>query len=158
MQEITIIKCNHHSEETWRYTGKLLKQGPSGVVIEAKFNRPDLPFHGILLKENDRFIEAYPFEKWFNVYEIHDRDTNMLKAWYCNVTRPVRISNHEISYDDLALDLLVYPDGQKLSLDFDDFRNLDLEDKDQENALKGLEELQQIFTNNPQFDIFTLIS
>lgn len=158
MQEITIIKCNHHSEETWRYTAKLLKQGPLGLVIEAKFNRPDLPFHGILLKENDRFIEAYPFEKWFNVYEIHDRDTNMLKAWYCNVTRPVRISNHEISYDDLALDLLVYPDGQKLSLDFDDFRNLDLEDKDQENALKGLEELQQIFTNNPQFDIFTLIS
>jgi protein associated with RNAse G/E len=56
-------------------------------------------------------VELYLFGKWFNIYEIYDRDDQLLKAWYCNITRPVRLLGNEVHYDDLALDLLVFLTG-----------------------------------------------
>jgi hypothetical protein len=41
----------------------------------------------MLLKQRDRFLELYLFDRYFNIYEIYDRDTGILKGWYCNITR-----------------------------------------------------------------------
>ena len=51
MPEITVIKLNLARQETWRYSGKVRAHRPGGLILEAFFNRPDLPFHDILLKE-----------------------------------------------------------------------------------------------------------
>ncbi len=141
----TIIKNDHLGREVWRYPGKLLACTGKGMLFEAYFNRPDLDFNGLLLKQNDRFLELYLFEKYFNIYEIYDRDSGSLKGWYCNITRPVRIADTSISYDDLALDLLVFPDERRLLLDEDEFVRLSLNEDLKRNALQGLRELQQIF-------------
>ena len=64
-QSLTVIKRNLTGEETWRYTGLILRREadalilPSRCCAEARFNRPDSPIQGILLKENDRFVETY---------------------------------------------------------------------------------------------------
>ena len=157
MKEIIIIKCNHLGQETWRYSGKILREDSLGLIVEAFFNRSDLPFHGIVLRESDRFLELYPYGKWFNVYEVHDKDTDEVKAWYCNVTRPVKIDNGMLRYDDLALDLLVYPNGKHLALDLDEFRSLKLKNHEQKSALQALEELKSLFNNIQSLDIFSLI-
>jgi hypothetical protein len=154
---ITIVKNNHLGEEVWRYPGLLIARSARGFLFEAHFNRGDLDFNGMLLKQNDRFLELYLLEKYFNIYQIYDRDDGRLKGWYCNVTKPVRVEDSFIHYDDLALDLLVFPDGRQLVLDEDEFAELNLPTELQEQARVGLRELQSLFTKNPELDVRKLI-
>jgi len=154
---VTVIKQDQAGKEIWRYKGYVLVQNKRGIIIEAYFNHTDMSFHGVCFRKGDRFIEAYPTDKWFNVYEVHDRNSDALKAWYCNVTRPMNTENGTIIYKDLALDLLVYPNGRNLVLDKDEFENLNLPDKDEKEALNALHELKELFSNVTNFDIFLLL-
>jgi predicted RNA-binding protein associated with RNAse of E/G family len=155
--DVILIKHNHSGKEVWRYSGRKLRSSKSGVLVEALFNRTDLPFHGLVFKHNDRFVELYLIDHWFNIFEIHDRDTDAIKGWYCNVTRPPLIHSAQIAYDDLALDLLVYPDGRQLVLDEDEFEKLNLPPHDQEKARKGLHELMVILKNPAKFSFEELL-
>lgn len=140
-QDVLIIKLNTQRQETWRYQGRILSQDADSLLVEAFFNRDDLPFHSITLRENDRFLERYYTNRWYNVFEIHDRDDDRLKAWYCNVTTPAEFEPGQISYVDLALDLLVYPDGKYLVLDEDEYEALDLDPQSQLKARQALNAL-----------------
>lgn len=141
---VVVIKLNTQRQETWRYAGRILSQDTNTILIEAFFNRSDLAFHGITLQKNDRFIERYYSDRWYNIFEIHDREDDQLKAWYCNVTSPAEISPGSISYIDLALDLLVYPDGDYLVLDQDEFRLLEIDAQTRGKARHALETLIHI--------------
>ena len=88
MSPITIIKLNLARQETFRYGGEVLEWRPDGVLLEAFFNRPDLPFHGLVMGQGDRFVEGYYTHRWYNIFEMHARQDDHLKGWYCNVTRP----------------------------------------------------------------------
>lgn len=156
--QIEIIKNNHNGNQVWKYYGKIISQNSKGLIVEAFFNRPDLDFNGICLKQNDRFLELYLFEEWFNIYEIYDRDNGQLKAWYCNITRPVKVMDHRISYDDLALDLLVFPDSRQLALDEDEFIALELNADDTRRARQALEKLQLLFAGIDRMDVFALLN
>jgi hypothetical protein len=145
VNEVIVIKQNPAREETWRYPGTVLKRFDDGILIEAFFNRPDKPFHGVLLAEGDRFVERYYTNRWYNIFEIHDKKTDRLKAWYCNVTYPTIIQDGLVLYVDLALDLLVYADGRHLILDEDEFLELQLNDDDALKAREALRELENIF-------------
>jgi protein associated with RNAse G/E len=114
--------------------------------LEAEFNRDDTPFHGITLRRGDRFIETFYADRWYNVFEMHDRDNDRLKGWYCNIGRPAEIGESSVSYIDLALDLLVYPDGRQLVLDEDEFASAGLSARVQQQARQALRELQDSFT------------
>jgi len=142
-QNVIVIKLNTHREETWRYDGRIVARDESGVLIEAFFNRDDLPFHGITLQSNDRFLERYFKDRWYNIFEIHDRTDNRIKGWYCNITKPAEITPGKVAYVDLALDLLVYPNGDYLILDEEEFQQLGLNDGERENAERALEALIQ---------------
>jgi uncharacterized protein len=144
MTEITVIKQNLQGEETWRYTGRLIRQNSSSVVLEAFFNRPDMPFHGILFGEGDRFIEIYFSDRWYNIFQMHSREDDSLKGWYCNVTRPANIRPGRIDYVDLALDLLVFPDSRQVVLDEDEFEELALDERTRQKARDALHELQRL--------------
>ncbi len=145
LDDVLVIKLNTAGEETWRYTGRILERGSNWLRLEAFFNRPDTPFHGILLAQGDRFLETYYTDRWYNIYEIHDRHTDDLKGWYCNVTRPARFENGRVSYVDLALDLLVFPDKTSLVLDEDEFAALQIDDSTRQKALAALQELLNLF-------------
>lgn len=145
MNDVTVIKQNAQGLETWRYQGHILRCGEGWALIEARFNRPDLPFHGILLRQGDRFLELFFSDRWYNIFEIHDKDNDQVKGWYCNITRPALIEPGRITYADLALDLLVYPDGSMLSLDEDEFAALGLDETESKKSLDALHELQGLF-------------
>lgn len=139
--EFYIIKRNHQGEEVWRYSAKMISRSAHQIIIEAQFNRTDLAFNGVLLKQNDRFVEAYFDDRWYNIYEIHDRNDDSLKAWYCNISRPAIFLDDTISFDDLALDLLVFPDGQHLVLDEEEFETLQLDAKTRHYCWRAMDEL-----------------
>lgn len=151
MDEVLIIKQNARGEETWRYSGHILQRSEDWVQVEARFNRPDLLFHGILLRQDDRFVELFFNNRWYNIFEIHDKDDDQVKGWYCNITRPALIEPGLITYADLALDLLVYPDGRMLTLDEDEFAALELDETESKKSLDALHQLQGLFNEPVKF-------
>ncbi len=148
-QEITVVKRNATGKEVWHYSGEVLRRDAERIVLEARFRSPDLPFMGTVLRQGDRFLEAYYFNRWYNIFQIHDRDDDHLKGWYCNITRPAILEAEDrLSYEDLALDLWVDPDGTQTVLDEDEFEELELDPATQARARAALEELKVQFVDH----------
>ena len=145
MRTVTVIKRNVQGQETWRYQGQVLEQAGERVVLEAYFDREDTPLHGMLLRRGDRFVETYYTDRWYNVFEIYAVEDGSLRGWYCNIGCPVEVDGDTVSYIDLALDLLVFPDGRQIVLDEDEFENLEISPQVEAQAQAALAELQEAF-------------
>jgi hypothetical protein len=142
---LDVIKRNPQGQETWRYRGRLVEQSGSRWVLEAFFDRDDMNLHGLHLGRGDRFVETYFTDRWYNIFEIHGRDDDRLRGWYCNVASPVTVHADTLEYIDLALDLLVFPDGRQLVLDEHEFNALEISPELRSAARQGLAELQEAF-------------
>ena len=145
MTNITVSKLDIHGKEIWRYAGEVLERGQHHIVLEAYFDREDSVFHGMTLATSDRFVETYYSNRWYNIFEIHARGDDHLRGWYCNIGKPAIINGNTLSYVDLALDLLIFPDGRQIVLDEDEFASLDLPPRTRRKAHEALAELQSRF-------------
>ena len=125
---ITIIKCDPAGRAVWQYEGVVLARGAGWVCIEARFNRDDYDAGYVQYRRGDRFVEWFYADRWYNVFRIHDVDDDRLKGWYCNITRPARLTAESVAADDLALDVFVSPGGAVLLLDEDEYAALSLTD------------------------------
>lgn len=145
MTPITVIKLDSQGRETWRYPGEVMDASSNYLILHAYFDREDRIFHGMPLHKGDRFVETYYTDRWYNVYEIYAREDDHLRGWYCNISQPAQVVGDKISYIDLALDLLVFPDGRQIILDEDEFTALRLHPAIQQRALETLAELKENF-------------
>lgn len=145
---IKVQKKNPAGEVTYQYEGTLLSRDEYSIKLEALFDRADMPFMDTVFKTGDLFIEYYYSDRWYNIFVIHDRDDGNIKGWYCNIGKPAVIEDGVVSYVDLALDLWVSTSGEQTVLDEDEFEQLNLSEELRVGALKGLEELKQLFLND----------
>ena len=109
---ITVSKQDEKGKETWRYQAKLLARNVNYIQLEAYFDRADTKIAGMLLARGDRFVETYYTDRWYNIFEIYNHENDQLRGWYCNIGCPAKINSDTLSYIDLALDLLVFPDHE----------------------------------------------
>jgi len=145
---IKVQKKNLAGEVTYEYEGVLLSRDENSVALEALFDRADMPFMDVVFKMGDRFVEYYYTDRWYNIFAIHDHNDGKVKGWYCNIGKPAVIEDGVVSYVDLALDLWVSADGKQTVLDEDEFEELELNEELRTGALKGLDELKQLFLND----------
>ena len=145
MGKIKIIKQDYLGHDVWEYSGTLVQRHKNKIVIEAYFDREETPVDKLILREGDRFVETYFFDKWFNIYEIQNQQNWEIKGWYCNISYPAKFFGNKLTYRDLELDLLVYPDGRQKVLDIAEFEALPLTNQVRSKALQALKELQEIF-------------
>lgn len=143
-QRATVVKLDHRGQEKWRYHGQVLDREPSSIRIEALFNTPDKLLPGLSLRTGDRFVETHYGDRWYNIFTVYDGTSGELKGWYCNITRPAQIDGNRISAEDLALDLIVRPDGTTVVLDEEEFEAQELSAADRESALAALTELKEL--------------
>jgi protein associated with RNAse G/E len=141
---ITVHKLDAAGNESWRYAGEVLRTTPASITLVATFDREDRSLGGIKLQRGDRFVETFYSDRWYNVFRIHNGQNDHLKGWYCNITRPAQVKTGHIYADDLALDLVVLPNGTFQVLDEDEFEALRLSPDERETALEALEELQAL--------------
>ncbi len=143
---ITVHKLDAAGCEVWSYTGHLLARGATWVRLEAHalFDRDEIIFPGLTLRRGDRMVETFYADRWYNVFTIYDGAAGDLKGWYCNITRPARLEAKDVRAEDLALDLLVYPEGGDLVLDDDEFDALGLSPEEQSTARQALAELREL--------------
>ncbi len=143
-EKIVVDKLSPQGELKWRYEGEIIARGEGWLTLEALFNSEDVSFMDTSLKRGDRFIETYYSDRWYNIFEIHDRDDDALKGWYCNITRPANFADGRVEYVDLFLDLWVSADGAQTVLDEEEFLAADLDDATRHLARAALMELQEI--------------
>ena len=144
-QRIKVQKKNPHGEVVHEYEGDLIQRDETSITLEALFTRDDMPFMDVVFKKDDLFIEYYYTDRWYNIFEIHDRDDGLIKGWYCNIGQPAVIEDEVITYVDLALDLWVSVNGNQTVLDEDEFEKLGLNEELKTGAIRGLGELKQLF-------------
>lgn len=144
MSDYTIIKNNAEGHPELSYTGTIRKRGKNFVCIDAIFQFSDRDLGYINLRKGDLFTEWFYSDRWYNVFRVQDVETEKLKGWYCNITRPAEITATQVSADDLALDVFVYPDGRILLLDEDEFADLNLSEDDKQQAWGAVETIKQL--------------
>ena len=143
MRPITIRKLDHAGHQVTAYPGQVLQRDDSAIVLRTSWDRAPLDLGFVILEPGDRWTEYFYADRWYNIFEIRASD-GRLKGWYCNVTRPARISATEVSAEDLALDLWVAPDGKTQALDEDEFDALSLPPAERKAARSALVELQAL--------------
>ena len=138
---LTVHKLDAQGREVWRYPGRTLEIAPDRIVLEAEFGRPPMEVGGLRMEPGDRFVETFYMDRWYNVFAVYQGRGPRLRGWYCNIARPARVEAGDVYAEDLALDLIVLPDGTSHVLDRDEFDVLSLSDHDREQALQGLADL-----------------
>ena len=144
-EKIIVDKFDPQGELKWRYEGEIIERGEGWLRLEAFFDREDMPFMDTSLKRGDRFVETYYSDRWYNLFEIYDRNDGALKGWYCNITRPAIFVDGRVEYVDLFLDLWVSADGAQTVLDEDEFLAAELDEQTRRSARDALAELQSQF-------------
>ena len=137
-----MVKLDHRAKEKWRYDGLVLARETSSITVEAVYDQADEDLNSLSLRKGDRFVERHYADRWYNVFAVYDGTSGRLKGWYCNITRPARIDGDQVSAEDLALDLIVRPDGSWTVLDEEEFEAQALSAPDRTNALAALAELK----------------
>jgi len=158
MSPITIRKLNLNHELMWSYAGHVLERTPTIIRLEARFNRPTTDYGYAVFEENDRFVEHFFADRWYNIFEVHSVHDDHLKGWYCNIVKPAMFSDNEIAQVDLALDVWINPDGTHCVLDQDEFDALLLDAETRQQATSALRELLDLLHHRlPPFDTPGLI-
>jgi len=141
MSQVTVRKLDHTGQEVFSYPGRVLQRDGSAIALRTFWDRALVDIGYVVLEPGDCWTEHFYADRWYNIFEIRAGDGS-LKGWYCNVTRPARITAGEVSAEDLALDLWVAPDGDMLTLDEDEFTALPLSPAERKAARNALAELQ----------------
>jgi hypothetical protein len=145
VSEIIVIKCDPVGREVFRWKATVLERREQEILVEAHFGLENHFMGEIPLEPGDRFVETYSTKHWYNSFEVHSRHSDQLKCWYCNLSYPAEINKDSVTFRDLALDLLIHPDGRQELLDENEFEALAIPAKDKAKALADMEELKKEF-------------
>lgn len=148
-----VQKRNHLGVVVWSYEGEEVERGDQHIILNAFFNRDDRDDGYFVWQRNDRFLEWYYTDRWYNVFKIHDRDTDAIRGWYCNISRPAVITDFLVYADDLELDVFVSPAGEIILKDEAEFNALDISAEDRTRALEAADAIRQLAAaKTPPFD------
>jgi protein associated with RNAse G/E len=140
---ITVYKRNYLGESVWKYQGSVIERGDTYVCLRAFFERKDEADLGfVTFRQGDLFIEWHFSDRWYNVFQVHDGDSERIKGWYCNITRPAIITPDTIAADDLELDVWIMPNGTMMLLDEKEFGDLDLPTDERMAALRAVQTIR----------------
>lgn len=138
---VTIRKCDAAGREVWRWQAAVRRADAHSLEVEARFNAPEVDRFGLAFRRNDRLVETYFTDRWYNIFAVHDASTGAFKGWYCNICRPASLRDGEVRWEDLALDVVVLPDRRSAVLDEEDMRALPLPDDERQTARRTADEL-----------------
>jgi protein associated with RNAse G/E len=138
---ITVNKLNLRHELTWSYMGEVIERTPEHILLEARFNRDTLDLGYAVFERNDRFVERFFTDRWYNIFEVHAVNDDRLKGWYCNIVKPAVFSDCSIEQVDLALDVWINPNGSYQVLDQMEFDELPLDPGTRHQAQRAVSEL-----------------
>jgi len=150
--KITITKLNHVGRPVLSYPGEVVYRDEELTAARCRWTEAGtFDLDGLCLRPGDIFIEFYFAKERFNIFRIYDA-AGRFKGWYCNVTELAEITESEIRWRDLILDLVVLPDGRQVVRDQEEFEALNPPAALRARVAAALETLQRwVRQHHPPF-------
>ncbi|MDT9686178.1 DUF402 domain-containing protein [Streptomyces sp. TRM76323] len=128
-----------------RYRAEVVRDDGAVLTVRAAWAGEGVRDFGFVRFEpGDVFTEHYGRDRWYSVKEVRAADGTP-KGWYCDITRPARITAAEVVVEDLDLDLWVSADRRLvLRLDEDEFAASGLAARDPHAAARAVEALDAL--------------
>jgi predicted RNA-binding protein associated with RNAse of E/G family len=142
IDQLWVHKLDENGMEIWRYPARPILKTDDYIRLEARFDQDDTNVGPLLICRNDRFIETFYFERWYNIFEVFNAEATKFKGWYINIARPAWLHGEHLYAEDLALDLVVTSDGRHAVLDEEEFEGLAISPDDRQQAIMTLHTLQ----------------
>ena len=106
----------------------------------------------ICIKDNNyEWIEVYPADEKYAITIMYDDKGNLIE-WYFDIAKNTGIENGIPYEDDLYLDMIITPNGEKIVIDEDELlkaaKNGDITKEDVNDAYKTLSLLEDKYVNN----------
>ncbi len=155
MSDITVTKRDEHGQNVLTYPGKVAQRDSNRwVYLQAIFQPQQAEAGPIVFYQGDMFHEWFYADRWYNVFRVEAGTSRVLRGWYCNITRPAVITAHQVKSDDLALDVLILPNGALHLLDVAAFNHLALSNHERAAAWGAVREITERYTRqHPPFDL-----
>jgi predicted RNA-binding protein associated with RNAse of E/G family len=141
------VRIHKHGRPRLEYPAAVVLNDGRHLVLRARRAEPharDLGF--VRLDPGDVWTEHYWRDRWYSIKEVRDFN-GVLKGWYADVVRPVRIAEGLLLAEDLDLDLWLSADRRTiLRLDEDEIAASGLVESDPAaaaHARRALEELER---------------
>ena len=115
-----VRKLDYKGVEKATYEAEVLARDAHSVTLRATWTRPAVRLPFVTFERGDVLRESFYTDRWYNVFELRTAQ-GQLKGWYADVTRPARIGEDRLDWEDLLLDIWMAPDGSLQVLDEDEF-------------------------------------
>ena len=146
---LLIRKYDHRNNLKVHYEGRLVKRDEHSLTANAEWTSPTVRLGYVTLDAGDIFIETFFDNRWYNIFKItagpHSPQPGLVKGWYANITRPARFLPNDIEWDDLALDVWMWPNGSMQVMDEHEFEDIkpEISEMEKQQALFALDEVKQ---------------
>ncbi|MEL7645602.1 MAG: DUF402 domain-containing protein [Anaerolineaceae bacterium] len=148
MTVMQVSKLDAQGNLVFTYPARLLNEQDGTRLVEGVFNIGSVAVGKLHFRRGDHALEWYSARHWYNLLQVYEQGSEQVKAWYCNICKPATFTGQEIRWRDLALDLLVYPDGSMELLDQDEFAELVLDWQTRTACWRALKEAMRLFKEN----------
>ncbi len=118
-----VRKLNPDGAERARYDAQLIERTDRYATVIAEWTRPRVDLGFATLERGDVLHETFYADRWHTVFEVRSA-ASALKGWYADLSRPARITEDTIEWEDLALDAWMSPQGDFHWMDEDEFAAL----------------------------------
>jgi uncharacterized protein len=128
---VWVVKLNPAGREVARYAAELLDEAlpESWFAVRATWTMKRVEVDGLVFEPGDTLMEYFSTERWFNAFRIVAPD-GTVRGIYGNVTYPTMVTADDttrITWHDLYLDVLRFPDGSVRLCDEDELADSGLE-------------------------------
>jgi protein associated with RNAse G/E len=119
-RDITVKSLKYDNSVRKSWSARLVENVEDSLVLEGTFHN-DVE-HGELgrIEKGTVSVEYYCLSGWYSIFRFltpHGK----LRNYYCNVNMPPILEGSTLSYVDLDLDVVVWPDGKYKVLDIEEF-------------------------------------
>lgn len=102
------------------WTGEIIGETSSRIdlvgVFERTIEHPDLG----IIEAGTVSYEFYWPDRWYNIFRF-ESPSGELRNYYCNIAMPPTLTESQLSYIDLDIDVLIWPGKEPIVLDRDEF-------------------------------------
>ena len=115
---VQALKFDNRIHRQW--PARLVSQVNSLIVVEGVFAEEIK--HALLgtIAPGTLSTEYYWTDRWFSVFRFRE-PTGELRNYYCNINQPAEFDGNVLSFIDLDIDVLIFPDFSYRILDEDEF-------------------------------------
>lgn len=127
-REWLCVKLRPDGSVATQYTVVEVAAPEGWIAARADWTYSRVDVGPFAFEPGDVLLEYFALDRPYNAFATFRNEEFI--GWYCNVTYPARLTDREIIWHDLWVDVLVTPDGSVLVLDEDELQEAGVAERD----------------------------